>query len=94
MKVDFPVTFTAKCDIEDAFNDFEAIIEYDYDKETDEQTIDKVIYQAIEENMIVPKEATEYLPQSVVEEFANALRKRIGGVQLEMDIEVNEYDFR
>ena len=81
MTIDFQVTFTAKCDIEDAFNDFETIMEWSPDHDPD-----KAIYDAIEENLIVSRDAVEHLPQSVIEDFANALRKRIGGVQLEIEL--------
>lgn len=82
MTIDFQVTFTANCDIEDAFNDFKTIMEWS----CSDPDPDKAIYTAIEENLIVPRDAVEYLPQSVIEDFANALRKRIGGIQLEMEL--------
>ena len=82
MKVDFTVTFTAVCDIEDAFNDYQTITQY-----PDPADPDRAIYEAIEKNLFCPREAIEYLPQFVVEDFAKALRTRIGGIQLEMELD-------
>lgn len=82
MKVDFQVTFTAKCDIEDAFNDYQTITEY-----KDPADPDRAIYEAIEENLYCPREAIEHLPQSVIEDFAKTLRTRIGGIQMEMELD-------
>ena len=82
MNVNFQATFTAECDIEEAFNDFETLMEWHKDLDPH-----KAVYDAIEENLICfPKESAEYLPQEVIEKFADALRKRIGGVQMEMDL--------
>ena len=82
MKVDFTVTFTAKCDIEDAFNDYQTITQY-----ADPADPDRAIYEAIEENLVYPRDAGEYLPQSVIEDFATALRHRIGGIQMRMELD-------
>lgn len=82
MKVDFQVTFTAKCDLDDAFDDYTTIMEWDTYRDPDE-----VIYDVIERNLIVPKDASEHMPQSVIEEFAKALRIRIGGVQMWMELD-------
>ena len=82
MKVDFQVTFTAKCDIEDAFNDYQTITQY-----ADPADPDRAIYEAIEENLYCPIEAVEHLPQSVIEDFAKVLRTRIGGIQMEMELD-------
>lgn len=82
MKVDFQVTFTAMCDLNDAFDDYNTIMEEDIYHDPD-----MTIYDVIEENLIVPKDASEYMPQSVIEEFASALRTRIGGVQMRMELE-------
>ena len=82
MKVDFTVTFTAKCDIEDAFNDYQTITQY-----ADPADPDRAIYEAIEENLVYPRDVGEYLPQSVIEDFAKALRIRIGGYQMRMELD-------
>lgn len=82
MKVDFQVTFTAMCDLNDAFDDYNTIMEWNPQMDPD-----KVIYDAIEGNLIVSNDASEYMPQSVIEEFASALRTRIGGIQMRMELE-------
>lgn len=80
MKVDFQVTYTATCDIEEAVEEFQSDLEWDPSKD-----INKAIYDAIERVMIYPREIDGDVPQFVIEQFANALRTRIGGVQTEME---------
>lgn len=83
MKVEFTATFTAECDIEDAFNDYQTITQY-----ADPADPDRAIYEAIEENLIChPHSVVEYIPQSVIEDFATALRHRIGGIQMRMELD-------
>ena len=81
MKVNFEVTFTAKCDMDDAFDDYNSIMEWNPQIDPNE-----AIYDAINENLIVSDDAFELTPQSVIETFANALRTRIGGVQMRMEL--------
>lgn len=80
MKVDFQVTYTATCDIEEAVEDFNGDMDWNPDKD-----INKAIYDAVEENMRYPKEIDGDVPQFVIEQFATALRLRVGGVQTEME---------
>ena len=80
MKVDFQMTYTAECDIERAVEQFNCDMEWDPN-----QDIDKVIYDAIEETMYYPQEIDGDVPQFVIEQFAAALRLRVGGVQTEME---------
>jgi hypothetical protein len=78
MKVDFQVTYTATCDIEDAFNDFETILSYAAPADPE-----RAIYEAINENLICPQDVD--VPDEVIEKFATMLKLRIGGVQMEME---------
>lgn len=80
MKVDFQVTYTATCDIEEAVEQFNDDMEWDSSKD-----INKAIYDAVEEVMCYPKEIDGDVPQFVIEQFAAALRLRVGGVQTEME---------
>lgn len=80
MKVDFQVTYTATCDIEEAVEQFNEDMEWDPNKD-----INKAIYDAVEGAMWYPKEIDGDVPQFVIEQFADALRTRIGGVQTEME---------
>lgn len=80
MKVDFQVTYTATCDIEEAVEQFNDDMEWDSSKD-----INKAIYDAVEETMYYPKEIDGDVPQFVIEQFAAALRLRLGGVQTEME---------
>ena len=79
MTVDFQLTFTARCDLNDAFDDYNTMMEWnpDYDP-------NKAIYDAINENLICPQDVD--VPEDVFEQFAKALKTRIGGVQLEMEL--------
>jgi hypothetical protein len=85
MKVDFTVTYTAQCEIEDAFNDYEELISWENSANPVHADPERAIYEAIEENLVCPRDAIEHLPQDVIEQFATALKQRIGGVQLEME---------
>lgn len=78
MKVDFTITYTASCDMEDAFNDFEELIAW-----KDPADPERAIYEAINENLICPQDVD--VPDEVIEKFAAALKQRIGGVQMEME---------
>ena len=80
MKVDFQVTYTATCDIEEAVEQYYSDLKWDKSKD-----VDNTIYDAVEETMRYPREIDGNVPQFVIEQFANALRTRIGGVQTEME---------
>ena len=80
MKVDFQVTYTASCDIETAFNDYEELISWKlYSKEPE-----RALYKAINENICYPNDGVD-IPDEVIEKFATALKLRVGGVQMEME---------
>ena len=79
MKVDFQVTYTASCDIETAFNDYDELISWKKYHADPEQAI----YKAINENLCCPQDVD--VPNEVIEKFATALKLRIGGVQMEME---------
>ena len=80
MKVDFQVTYSATCDIEEAVEQYKSDLKWDKSKD-----IDQTIYDAVEETMIYPHEIDGDVPQFVIEKFAEALRTRLGGIQLEME---------
>lgn len=79
MDIKFTVTHSAYCDIDTAYEEYldrkEYVSNFDPDRE---------IYRAVNNNVI-----SEYddVPRAVVEEFAKALRSRVGGVQLEMELD-------
>ena len=79
MKVDFPVTYTASCDIEDAFDYYEQLISW----KTYYADPEQAIYRAINEYLCCPQNVD--VPDEVIEKFVNALKLRIGGVQMEME---------
>lgn len=76
MKIDFTVPYTARIDIEEAFREYEIYYQCGYE-------VDEAIYHAVEESIYYPHEIE--LPQEVIETAVTALRKRIGGIQLEME---------
>ena len=83
MKVDFTVTYTASCDMEDAFNDYEELVSWKNAANPAHANHERAIYEAINENLICPKDVD--VPDEVIEKFATALKVRIGGVQMEME---------
>lgn len=79
MKVKYTKEFEVECDIEQAEEDYREDLYWEPNMEPD-----KAIYDAIEANLIYARDEGD-LPQDVIEQFATALRKRIGGVQMEME---------
>ena len=80
MKVTWTNTFTADFDLDQAQEDFNEIMYW-----TPDTDVDKAIYDAVEANWICDGE--EHLDtSSAIEQCAKALRERIGGVQMRMDI--------
>lgn len=76
MKIDFTVPYTAHIDIEEAFREYDTYYQCGYE-------VDEAVYNAVEESICYPRDVE--LPQEVIETAATALRKRIGGVQMEME---------
>ena len=80
MKVTWTNTFTTDFDLDKAQEDFNYILYWN-----PKADIDQAIYDAIEENWGFDGE--EYIDTNpAIEQCAQALRKRIGGVQLEMEL--------
>ena len=80
MDIQFTVPYTAYFDLEQAIEDFHTDLFYKpkYDP-------DLAIYDAVEDNISYPV-GIEELPPEVIEIAAKALRKAVGGVQLEMEL--------
>ena len=81
MNIEFTVKYVAYFDLEQAYYDYFAILDYSPDKD-----YDAAIYDAVEENLNWPTNQDEY-PNEVVETAAAALRKQIGGIQMEMELD-------
>lgn len=81
MDIKFTLTYNAYFDLDQAAEDFREILYWH--PETD---INKVLYDAVEENITWPTEIDD-LPNEVVETAATALRKRIGGTQIRMELD-------
>ena len=80
MKVTWTNTFTVDFDLDQAQEDFNAILYWKPDTD-----IDEAIYSAVEANWHCDGE--EYLDtHPAIEQCAKALRARIGGVQMEMEL--------
>jgi len=79
MKVKYTREFEVECDLEQAEEDYREDFYWDPYIEPD-----RAIYDAIEANLMYDRDEGD-LPQDVIEQFATALRKRIGGVQMEME---------
>lgn len=80
MKVEWTNTFTADFDLDQAQQDFYDIMDCDPDKDPD-----TAIYDAVEDNWSCDGE--EYIDTSeAIEICAKALRERVGGVQLQMEL--------
>ena len=84
MDIEFTVKRTAYFDLEQAYEDYYTILDFDPNKDPD-----SAIYDAVEENIGWPLGQDEY-PNEVVEIAAKTLRQQIGGVQMRM--ELNEYE--
>lgn len=81
MKITWTNTFTADFDLDQAQQDFYDIMDWDPDKDPD-----SAIYDAVEANWSFDGE--EYIDTApAIEQCAKALRKRIGGVQIKMEVD-------
>ena len=80
MDIKFTVTYTADFDLIQAEQDFYEMLYWDHNAD-----IDKLLYSAVVENITWPTDVDD-LPDEVVETAETALRKRIGGIQLEMEL--------
>lgn len=81
MEINFTITYTAQFDEEQAEEDFHAIL-----REKPHADPDKTLYDAVEANLAWPRYVDD-CPDEVVETAATALRKRIGGIQLRMELD-------
>ena len=82
MKVTWTNTFTVDFDLDQAQEDFNQILYWNPDAD-----IDKAVYDAVEANWACDWDIEEFGDTSpAIEQCAKALRKRIGGVQLEMEL--------
>ena len=81
MEINFTITYTAQFDEEQAEEDFRTIL-----WENPHADPDKALYDAVEENLSWPHYVDD-LPNEVVETAATALRKRIGGIQTQMNLD-------
>lgn len=79
MEINFTITYTAQFDVEQAEEDFRAILWVDPQADPD-----KALYDAVEENLSWPHNVDD-CPNEVVETAASVLRKRIGGIQMRME---------
>lgn len=85
MIVEWTNTFRVDFDLDQAQEDFIHIL-WIRNKTNNETDIDKIIYDAVEANWAFDGE--EYIDTApAIEQCANALRKRIGGVQLHMELD-------
>ena len=82
MKVTWTNTFTAEFDLDQAEEDFHFIMEQN------PEDPDKAIYDAVEANWVCEWDIEEFGDTSpAIEQCADALRKRIGGVQMRMELD-------
>lgn len=80
MKVIWTNTFSVDFDLDQAEEDFNQILYWNPNA-----NVDKAIYDAVEANWACAGE--EYLDTApAIEQCAKALRKRIGGVQMQMKL--------
>lgn len=83
MKVTWTNTFTTEFDLDQAEEDFHFIM---IDHEYNPNYIDTAIYGAVEANWAFDGE--EYIDTApAIEQCAKALRERIGGVQIRMELD-------
>ena len=80
MEINFTITYIAQFDEEQAEEDFHAILWRNPNEDPD-----KAIYDAVEANISWTNEVDD-CPNEVVETAASALRKRVGGIQMQMDL--------
>lgn len=81
MVINFTLTYTAYFDLDQAEEDFREMLYWNPNADTD-----KLLYDAVEENITWSMHVDD-LPNEAVEAAAAALRKRIGGIQLEMELD-------
>lgn len=80
IEVTWTNTFTTDFDLDQAQEDFEQILYWN-----PHEDIEKAIYDAVENNWYFDGE--EYIDtHPAIEQCAKALRERIGGVQLKMEL--------
>ena len=82
MKVTWTNTFTTDFDLDQAEEDFHFIMEENPNKDPE-----TAIYDAVEANWICECFIEEYCDTSpAIEQCAKALRERIGGIQMRMEL--------
>ena len=82
MKIEWTVTCQTDFDLEKAVEDYNLLTKYQYDIDPD-----KAIYDAVEANWACDWYIEEFSDTSpAIEQCAEALRKRLGGVQMQMDL--------
>lgn len=82
MKIEWTATHQTDFDLEQAVEDYNLLIEHPYNVNPD-----KAIYCAVEANWVCDWDIEEFGDTSpAIEQCAKALRKRIGGVQMQMDL--------
>ena len=80
MDINFTITYEAYFDLDQAEKDFHRVCNW-----KPEPDIDEILYNVVEENIVWPITVDD-LPNEVVETAATALRNRIGGIQMTMDL--------
>lgn len=81
MKVTWTATFSVDFDLDQAEEDFNFLLH-----RCPNRDIDALIYDAVEANWVF--EGEEYVDTNpAIEQCAKALRERIGGVQMEMELD-------
>lgn len=82
MKIEWTVTYQTDFDLEQAAEDYNLLIKHPYNIDPD-----KAIYDAVEANWACDWYIEEFSDTSpAIEQCAEALRKRLGGVQMQMDL--------
>lgn len=81
MDINFTIPYTAHFDLDQAEEDFCQILFW-----KPHANPDCAIYDAVDDNLDWPNNQDEY-PNEVVEIAAKALRARVGGVQLKLDLD-------
>ena len=81
MDINFTLTYKAYFDLDQGEEDFHKMLYWN-----PEEDINKILYDATEQNIIWPTTIDD-LPNEVVETAATALRKRIGGIQTQMNLD-------
>ena len=79
MKIPFQITHYVTLDMDDAYNDYLSYLDWN------PKDYDGAMEFAVTENICCPHEVD--IPDATMEEIYNALRKRIGGIQLEMELD-------